>query len=66
MGCIYSDFQGLCTMWDPEVEDGRLGVKVSDKGEPICVVEDDPEPSDSCENYESDDPEEDWLDEEEV
>ncbi len=53
MGCIYQDYMGLCNMWDEDIE--MNGVE----GEGICVCSDDPDPGDTCEVYESDDPEED-------
>lgn len=46
MGCIYnvhfSDFTGKCTLELKHLDDG------------ICIYEDDPNPGDSCEWYESD------------
>ena len=44
MGCIYSDFEGKC-QFSP-IEQGT-----DEKG--FCIVEEDPNPSDSCESYES-------------
>ena len=44
MGCIYTDNDGVCTIDhdDEMMEDG------------YCCFDDDPDPSDSCESYESD------------
>jgi len=39
MGCIYNGWEGNCSLSDNNI---------------ICVYEDDPDPSYSCENYESD------------
>ena len=50
MGCIYSNFEGACTIADPSIDDNGC----VENG--YCVVEDDPDPSYSCENYETDDP----------
>jgi hypothetical protein len=41
MGCIYSEFSGRCS----------VGVDGCDDG---CIYDDDPNPADSCEQYESD------------
>jgi hypothetical protein len=41
MGCIYSDREGECDI-NEELGNG------------ICVYEDDPNPADSCQHYESD------------
>jgi hypothetical protein len=49
MSCIYSDFNGKCTLWDENYE-----LPCAPDGD--CVCEDDPNPEDSCENYESDEP----------
>ena len=78
MGCIYCDFNGYCQMIEHD-EDGNISedsidtgaMGVSDKfdgdGKAICVVEDDPDPSYSCEYYESNDSNEeeddDWVEE---
>jgi hypothetical protein len=51
MGCIYSDFNGKCTMCDEDDIESRPNG--SDK-ECNCSVEDDPVPSDNCDYYESD------------
>ena len=45
MGCIYHDFKGKCTLSD-EMDNG------SENG--YCVCDDDPDPSYSCGDYESD------------
>lgn len=47
MSCIYSDFDGKCTIWGPEID----GWGCNDEG--YCICEDDPYPSYTCENYES-------------
>jgi len=46
MGCKFSNFNGKCTL------DGNIGIIGTDE-EGNCVVEDDPNPEDSCESYES-------------
>lgn len=56
MGCIYcSNFNGQCMLcvFDDEgkcIDDGM----VSGHREGICVCDDDPDPSESCDGYESD------------
>lgn len=52
MGCIYEDNEGKCSLaldGDGELEQDMQG---SDNGD--CVVSDDPDPSISCDSYESD------------
>lgn len=56
MGCIYEsngfDTEcGLCTLWESEGK-GLDIAGVDENG--ICVVSDDPDPSYSCDCYESD------------
>lgn len=53
MGCIYesnsfNEDVGKCTLWEENVESRGC----DECG--ICVVSEDPQPSDSCEDYESD------------
>jgi len=50
MGCVYSDFEGRCNIF----EKGEVNSPMDGKGDGICVYEDDPDPSISCETYESD------------
>lgn len=55
MGCIYETHgfdtdAGTCTLWD--ADDGIEVAGCGDDG--ICVVSDDPDPSYSCDCYESD------------
>ena len=48
MGCLYSNFQGECTLKDHDRA----------TGDPVyCVWEEDPDPSYGCESYESDEDE---------
>lgn len=48
MGCVYSNFNGECELWEePILQNGY------DK-EGYCICEDDPDPSVLCEMYESD------------
>ena len=42
MGCVYSDFEGKCEMWDGETDDTCDSVG-------YCQVEDDPDPN--CDNF---------------
>lgn len=49
MGCIYSNFEGECTLWEQDSAANPDGCEG-----PICIVEDDPEPEDSCHDYDSD------------
>ena len=53
MSCMYCDINGKCEMFDESIE--RNGVDESG----YCVCEDDPDPSVTCEDYESIDGEED-------
>lgn len=47
MGCIYSQFEdGKCEIWSKDVYSSGC-----DKNG-VCVVEDDPNPEDSCEDFE--------------
>ena len=59
MGCIYSDREGICTLWDEECkgrnyENDEMGWSVDDDG--TCAVEDDPDPTMNCSSFESNDP----------
>lgn len=62
MGCIYSDINGKCDLYHSASMEEDLGV--DNNG--YCICEDDPDPSISCNNYESledddyDDDEVDW------
>ena len=58
MGCIYSNFDGFCTLSsssDPK-DSQPQGCGELDESEDMysCNVEDDPVPSDNCESYETD------------
>jgi hypothetical protein len=59
MGCIYENYEGECTMYDKDsnssdnFENSPYGWNF-DGG---CVCSDDPNPYNSCELFESDDPE---------
>ena len=50
MGCIYSNFEGECSMWDKDHPIDNMGC--DDEG--FCICGDDPDPSYTCETYESD------------
>lgn len=67
MSCIYCDFHGKCQMWDEDSTNTFENNAVGWDSEGYCVVDDDPDPSISCEIYESadtyDDEEEDYDDE---
>ncbi|MCP3681367.1 MAG: hypothetical protein GY861_01635 [bacterium] len=56
MGCIYSDFDSQCTMY----ESGESSKLDEQKG--ACIWEEDPEPADTCpiQQYECDEPEEEF------
>jgi hypothetical protein len=54
MTCIYSDLDGKCGMWSEDIDDGLLGTNA----EGYCVCEEDPDPLETCESYESGDEEE--------
>ena len=49
MGCIYSNFDGECALWDVDTDYEAQGCEAG-----FCIVEDDPNPADSCEDYQSD------------
>ena len=49
MGCIYSDSDGICTVYDPGIENSGW----NENG--YCICEDDENPLESCEDYQSDD-----------
>jgi hypothetical protein len=53
MGCQQCSFDGVCNYWDEEYceMDGDDNC-IDEKGN--CCVQDDPDPSYSCENYQSD------------
>jgi len=58
MGCIYSDFEGRCNLYEEEddnVDDSDMG---HDKAG-FCMSEDDENPSDNCYSFESVENEED-------
>jgi len=57
MGCIYSDFNGKCSMWDEDTPSYNDGLGTDWDGN--CIVEEDPNPIDSCSSYQNNDPEED-------
>lgn len=48
MGCLYSDFSGLCQLHDPDIE--RPGCDENGS----CICEHDPELGLLCEDYQSD------------
>lgn len=50
MGCMYSDRAGMCTLYDGAIE--MVGV---DPDTRLCLVEDDPHPERTCEDYHPDD-----------
>ena len=52
MGCIYSDFEGECSLYEQGHPNNPEGC-VDDS---TCCAEDDPLPGDTCGAYESD-----WL-----
>lgn len=56
MGCIYEDrCDGLCSL--ATNNDGEFDAECAQQGcdeEGMCVVSDDPDPSHSCDAYESD------------
>jgi len=58
--CIYSTWEGECTMFDEGTASFPDGVGWEETG--VCVVEDDPDPSYTCQYFESADPE--WEPEE--
>lgn len=47
MGCIYSDFNGKCSLYTKEIE-----MPCCKEG--FCECEEDPNPEESCDWYESD------------
>lgn len=49
MSCIFSDIDGTCTLYDPEIENPGW----DDNG--YCICEDDPNPRELCEEYKPDD-----------
>lgn len=52
MGCIYENFQGMCTLYDEDVDDTFQQPQGCEDG--ACISSDDPDPADSCDSYESD------------
>jgi len=57
MGCIHSDFDGECILWEKDSSYNPWGC---DEEDGTCMVEEDPNPLDTCEDYESNDPDEDY------
>jgi hypothetical protein len=57
MGCIYSsNVDGKCSLlWDDDKKESSYDSECIDKNG-YCLVEEDPEPAYSCEDYQSDDP----------
>ena len=51
MGCKYCNYHGMCGMWDEDADE-HIIKSCDDKGH--CLVEEDEDPSISCEDYESD------------
>lgn len=49
MGCRFCDFDGKCDNWDPEFMFEHIVTSCDNKGH--CMVEDDPDPLFSCEDY---------------
>ena len=45
MSCRYSDFDGMCEVFDPGIEMGGC----TEDG--VCVCEDDENPADTCESF---------------
>ena len=56
MSCIYSDCNGYCSLSSKESPMQGCSKEEYSEGEDayLCVVEDDPTPSDNCDSYESD------------
>jgi len=55
MSCTYSDFNGKCELWNKNI----VSSGTDKKG--CCVVENDEDPSATCEDYESlDSYDDDW------
>jgi len=54
MTCIYSDLDGKCGMWINDSDGDLLGTD----SEGYCVCEEDPDPLETCDSYESNDDEE--------
>jgi len=55
MPCVYSNFNGECTLWNKEEHKG-VTCQNSEYGfdkDGYCIVEEDPTPSDNCSNFES-------------
>ena len=48
MGCLQNNFHGECNVWDESVEMPGC----DDEG--FCVCDDDEDPADTCEDYQSD------------
>lgn len=48
MSCLYSDFNGLCSLHDPNLDMNGCDT------EGLCLCEEDPDPSYTCDSYESD------------
>jgi len=53
MACNYSDFDGLCGLYDKNIDE-ELCVQ-----DGFCICEEDPEPL--CPSFESDEDEDDWI-----
>ncbi len=47
MGCIYLGYNENCTLYEKDIE--NLGQE-----DGLCICDEDPDPSDTCEMYESD------------
>ena len=52
MGCKHSNFGGICNMWD---EDDTADAPAGCDDDGACLVDEDPNPEDSCDSYESED-----------
>jgi len=52
MSCAFSDFEGLCELFNPNIEQNGC----DENGN--CICEEDPDPSIMCEDYQSID--DDW------
>lgn len=51
MSCLYSDFNGNCTLFDRDIQIDGMG----HNNEGTCVVQDDPVPGLNCESFECSD-----------
>lgn len=54
MGCINSDWNGKCSMFEEGTGDDHTNSAYGWDSDGYCVVDDDPVPSDNCCDYETD------------